>query len=44
MTNNPDSATVNEVNITWTPNKKQMIAFNYLQDNVTTELLYGGGA
>ena len=30
--------------IEWKPNPKQLSAFQYLKDNTTTELLYGGGA
>ena len=30
--------------IKWKPTSKQLTAFNYLTDNDTTELLYGGGA
>src|SRR3990167_2006212 len=30
--------------IRWKPSQKQLQAFNYLTDSVTTELLYGGGA
>lgn len=30
--------------IKWTPSKRQQEAFNYLLDNETTELFYGGGA
>ena len=31
-----------EINLTLTP--KQTIAFDYLNDNITTEILFGGSA
>ncbi len=33
-----------EINIDWTPSKKQFTAYKILKDKETTELLYGGGA
>src|SRR3990167_7251529 len=32
------------IEMRWKPTQKQLQAFNYLTDNTTTELLFGGGA
>jgi len=32
------------IHLKWSPSKKQLTAFNYLDDKETTEILYGGGA
>jgi hypothetical protein len=35
---------MNELNLNFEPNPKQDLAWEYLHDNVTTEILFGGGA
>lgn len=35
---------MNSINVTWKVTKKQHEALHYLTDNVTSEVLYGGGA